>query len=302
MDALFDELVEELAQAEEFPTQAVRHCLGNPGQVVPGFLDLLREYAEDPDLDDERAEALFFIVHILGELGEKRAFGPLMDLLSGDGERIEKILGEAKTETMAQVLIGVFDGQTDRLYGVMNDPSVDEFVRAAAFMTWTYEVASGRIDLEEAECYLLECFDALQPREESENYVWVSWANSIAYLGFEALKPLVRQAFEKNLILSTDLNLEDFEEFLGKRLAADDPMAFLASKRIEPFRDIVDTLSKWHGFSPEYIEAKKQNQKAEPVDMTALQGETVFNPYRHVGRNDPCHCGSGKKFKHCCLI
>jgi hypothetical protein len=20
-----------------------------------------------------------------------------------------------------------------------------------------------------------------------------------------------------------------------------------------------------------------------------------------LGRNDPCHCGSGKKYKHCCL-
>ena len=22
---------------------------------------------------------------------------------------------------------------------------------------------------------------------------------------------------------------------------------------------------------------------------------------RHLGRNDPCHCGSGRKYKHCCL-
>lgn len=21
----------------------------------------------------------------------------------------------------------------------------------------------------------------------------------------------------------------------------------------------------------------------------------------HIGRNDPCHCGSGRKYKHCCL-
>ncbi len=21
----------------------------------------------------------------------------------------------------------------------------------------------------------------------------------------------------------------------------------------------------------------------------------------HLGRNEPCHCGSGKKYKHCCL-
>ncbi len=27
----------------------------------------------------------------------------------------------------------------------------------------------------------------------------------------------------------------------------------------------------------------------------------VTNPLRHVGRNDPCPCGSGKKFKKCCL-
>jgi len=25
------------------------------------------------------------------------------------------------------------------------------------------------------------------------------------------------------------------------------------------------------------------------------------NPNRNVGRNDPCPCGSGKKFKKCCL-
>ncbi|UVK47827.1 SEC-C domain-containing protein [Mesorhizobium sp. AR07] len=25
------------------------------------------------------------------------------------------------------------------------------------------------------------------------------------------------------------------------------------------------------------------------------------NPLRDVGRNDPCPCGSGKKFKKCCL-
>ena len=29
--------------------------------------------------------------------------------------------------------------------------------------------------------------------------------------------------------------------------------------------------------------------------------EPVRNPSRTVGRNDPCPCGSGKKFKKCCL-
>jgi uncharacterized protein YecA (UPF0149 family) len=30
--------------------------------------------------------------------------------------------------------------------------------------------------------------------------------------------------------------------------------------------------------------------------------ETIRNePRQHVGRNDPCPCGSGKKYKKCCL-
>jgi uncharacterized protein len=27
----------------------------------------------------------------------------------------------------------------------------------------------------------------------------------------------------------------------------------------------------------------------------------VTNPFRDIGGNDPCPCGSGKKFKKCCL-
>jgi hypothetical protein len=279
----------------------VRYCLDHPDEVVPGFLDLLRQYAEDPELDDDRAEALFFIVHILGELGETRAFAPLIGFLTQDRRRVEFILGDAMTETMPQVLIGVFDGGTDRLYTVMNDPSVDDFVRHAVFTTWTYQVAVGRIDAEEAEGYLMDCYDHLRPREANDNYVWVAWVESIAYLGFDALKPLVRQAFDRDLVSPAYLDLDDFETICRERRAAPDPMAFLASERVEPFTDTIGTLSEWHDFSPEFSQADDAVWETDADNVTAVWSETVANPFRHVGRNDPCPCGSGKKFKHCCL-
>ena len=33
--------------------------------------------------------------------------------------------------------------------------------------------------------------------------------------------------------------------------------------------------------------------------MAGLQKQGVQNPHRKLGRNDPCYCGSGKKYKHC---
>lgn len=31
-----------------------------------------------------------------------------------------------------------------------------------------------------------------------------------------------------------------------------------------------------------------------------VDGETALQPVKKPGRNEPCHCGSGKKFKQCC--
>ncbi len=35
------------------------------------------------------------------------------------------------------------------------------------------------------------------------------------------------------------------------------------------------------------------------IDPTPSEPEE--NPFKNVGRNDPCPCGSGKKYKKCCL-
>ena len=46
----------------------------------------------------------------------------------------------------------------------------------------------------------------------------------------------------------------------------------------------------------------EREQVAEPISES-LGGETEKKPVKKaekVGRNDPCPCGSGKKYKKCC--
>ncbi len=78
-------------------------------------------------------------------------------------------------------------------------------------------------------------------------------------------------------------------------MARPDPLAPFHDDRIRPFTDAVGTLSEWHSFTPEGIRERLGGPPA------GLQGTTARNPFRHVGRNDPCPCGSGKMFKKCCL-
>lgn len=56
-----------------------------------------------------------------------------------------------------------------------------------------------------------------------------------------------------------------------------------------------------HEEAPSQSDIAQQQQAA----IDGMQGERKVEPIRnrqdHVGRNDPCPCGSGKKFKQCCM-
>jgi preprotein translocase subunit SecA len=40
-------------------------------------------------------------------------------------------------------------------------------------------------------------------------------------------------------------------------------------------------------------------EQAEPAEMAAERPQTFVRGERKIGRNEPCPCGSGKKYKHC---
>ena len=91
-----------------------------------------------------------------------------------------------------------------------------------------------------------------------------------------------------------------------------------------------DSLPAWHGLKVVHTEEGGENDRTGMVEFKAryshssyqgelhevssfvkeedqwyyvdgeLQHEPVVNPDRKVGRNSPCPCGSGKKFKKCC--
>ena len=48
------------------------------------------------------------------------------------------------------------------------------------------------------------------------------------------------------------------------------------------------------------VDAAEKDFVASIRDDGSVKGETVRNRHTAVGRNEPCPCGSGKKFKKCC--
>jgi hypothetical protein len=55
--------------------------------------------------------------------------------------------------------------------------------------------------------------------------------------------------------------------------------------------------AEWMG----WIKQLDVNYQSKFRDDGSVKGETFRKKYTDVNRNDPCPCGSGKKFKKCCM-
>lgn len=56
-----------------------------------------------------------------------------------------------------------------------------------------------------------------------------------------------------------------------------------------------------HNEAPSTTEIARQQQSAIDASQADHKPEPIRNRQQRVGRNDPCPCGSGKKFKNCCM-
>jgi uncharacterized protein len=295
-----DEVIRDFAvTGSTLPRDSMRWALDNWEAAAPRFIELLDRYAGGVDRSDETANALFFIVHLLAERRETKAFAALCRLLT-DAGATEQVLDEAITETLRGVLIATYDGDPAALKEVIEATTANEFARAAALEAMVYLTRTGAFTDDDMRNYLLHLRAEMQPRADC--FVWSAWAMSAANLGYEDYAGTVEELIRDDFMLEFDMTLEDFASQLRLTLGDDRRMAGFEHDRIAPFSDAIGTLSGWYGFS-EQFKLDQASGKAEAEDEFEWPGpqEPYVNPLRHVGRNDLCPCGSGKKYKKCCL-
>ena len=276
----------------------MRWALDHWDEAAPGLLGVLERYADGTDRSEDAVGAAFFILHLAAERRETRAFAPLCRLLK-DAEASEEVLGDGITTSLKGILISTYDGDLEALKGVIEAEQADEYARAGALAVLAYLAATGRVAREEAEAYLLRLHDALRPQHES--FVWYGWTWAVALLGLEAMSDVVRRAFRRGLIDPMVTNYDLFRE--GSRADAGRPRADggLPVRQDRPLEDAVGELSGWYAFSDAAKRDRARQAAREVASFEPPPQGPAFNPYKHVGRNDPCPCGSGKKFKKCCL-
>jgi preprotein translocase subunit SecA len=131
----------------------------------------------------------------------------------------------------------------------------------------------------------------------------------------------ITREIEKHIILQTVdtrwkehlLSMDHLKEGIGLRgYAQQDPLRIYRKEGFDMFQglmervkeEIVGILFKIQVSAPSQVnEMKKQEQ--EKLSFSHSDGSSIKQPVQRnskkIKRNDPCPCGSGKKYKKCCL-
>jgi hypothetical protein len=118
---------------------------------------------------------------------------------------------------------------------------------------------------------------------------------AVGLLGLEQLAPRVLVAMGDGRIPRSIADESDFRHILE---AARERPADKERFEHEGAGYIEDVLESLQAFAA-YEDDPDVEALAPARFAFSGEGLPAHNPYRHVGRNEPCPCGSGKKFKKC---
>jgi hypothetical protein len=286
-------MLDALASEEEgLPWPAIQFARENWEEVGPALIDVLNAFVEKKDCSERAHDILFFALPLMMEKRETKAFASLARL-ARDADPLFDILGEGVEPLMHRIFAGVFDGDVDRLWSIIESPHGDSMVRGAALQAYAWLLFSKGAPMEGAEARFARAFETLEPKDADP--VWVELAMTAATLNMMSIVPLMRIACRKGYIPARIIRMKDLEdEFaIGRSDFFRHSREYVRDNG--PLDDAFTQMEEWFAVGDD--EEGEEEAAGQPQHEF---GTPVVNPLRMIGRNDPCPCGSGKKHKKCC--
>ena len=292
------EITEALAHnTGKFPFDAMRAAIADPKAITPVLLDELNRLADDPQAvlaEPGSYVRHIFAMYLLAQFRETRAYAPLVKICHLPNDDLVFLLEDVITEGLPRILASVCDGNIAPIKEIIENENLDEFVRGAGLTALITLVAEGALSRDEVIDYLRDFSRALP----SDSPMWNQFALAAETLYPEELLPQLRDAFAKNLIDKFLISMSDIQRSIavGREHALKE-----LRKRNRYVTDAIAELDRWACFREEEKPLDYPLAETELYPPAYWTPSTVFRDMPKIGRNDPCPCGSGKKYKKCCM-
>jgi len=323
--------------SKHLPKEAFKEIQANKEDYIPELLESLEYVRQNADeLYDERAkifeeaekisesEGEYFLhtyaMYLLAEFREKKAFPYLTAWLALPEKQVDFIIGGTLTEDFDRILLCTFDaGRLQLLLDIIENQDLFEWARSAALRAYTMLYTEGHVSREDYVSYL-------------RGLIYEKLADEKSYIVNTGIVGCIMDAKIYEMIPDARFMHENDKVDEGMHGAFDGFIDWIFyEKRHEKNRYIDNALAEidyWACFDEDEDGAEdkedKENEKYKKGsladDLEELFGDEIKKdreiekafaqkqaaaqnapPAKKPGRNDPCPCGSGKKYKKCCI-
>jgi len=298
-----ERIVAELDASVDFPEEAMRSAQAHREEIVPYLIRAIEQAtAQKRAGTTVETNTHWLAVYLLWEFRAKSALPAVLDALSLPGEEPYDLFGDAITEDFHRILAVLAEDSPELLEAVLASRSHDQFVRSAAAGAIVNLTRLGHMTREDVCQRLIALFKAAIEMRDAEGVDAILWQLDSFHVR-EALDD-IREAYRLELADPQYDKLENIEQRLNEDVPGAEEM-FLREPPVE-IEDAVEEVRPLFA-QREYQPAmdlddwyEEDEVESEAVERDPWAPEPIRNTFPRVGRNEPCPCGSGKKYKKCC--
>jgi hypothetical protein len=282
-----------------FPERLVAEAVARREEVIPALLETLEAIDSNPApwLADQGRMVHIHAMYLMALFRETRAYPLLVRIFSRPGEFPFDLAGDVVTQDLGRILASVSGGDISGMAALIENEQANEYVRSVALHGMVSLVATDQRTRDDVIAYLLQLFQKL---ERNPGAHWDGLANVCADLWPQETFKELRSAYEDGLVDTASIDWQDIEDALkmGKQAAM---------QRAQYREPLITDMAKAMGWMQCFHNANNDDETRGELggDLMVLPSSEWWSmPIRRtvpkVGRNEPCPCGSGKKFKKCC--
>lgn len=285
--------------------------------------DYFQKMAEDKGgIDEMQMDFVLHALHLLAYLPFPEALPALLDFLRQEEAFWEFYVGDQIVEEIEIYISQLGVGYLDRLQQFMQSRWVSGMGKARVSSGVAQLVHHDPASRSVAEDWFRQYFEfSLEHPDDGalvDQLAISTAASDAACMGAKPLLPLIQQLFEKGLANPTFAG--SYEEMVAEAESAPEPYFSIPwpadvheayersyldrraphpdTEKFEALREDFENPDRYEAAIREMMMERMFGSK-EKTEMPAPPPKPAER--KKVGRNAPCPCGSGKKYKHCCL-
>jgi len=296
-----------------FPAEAFKEIQANKEEYISELIESLDYvYQNAEKLYEEKSDYFLhtYAMFLLAEFREKKAFAYLVAFLRLPEKYVNFVVGESLTEDYHLILTSTFDGENlQMLLDVIENQELFEWAREIALRAYMLLHLEGYVVKDEFISYLRSLiYDKLS--DEKSDVVNTSIVSCIIDARMVQMIPDARFLHEHDKV---DPGMHgDYDSFLDCMFY--DKLHEYKTQKERYINDAFAEMRSWGCFKDNDEDKPKKSDTdkfdalgefiTEGIKKDKEQEQAIIEnaqKKKKPGRNEPCHCGSGKKYKKCCL-